>query len=90
MLVASGRGCGIPRESAGGLYHRVIDSGRGWQYPLDLMNQGVELTGYEHMAHDKLIEESTSISARLMAAYAGRRAQRVAPRAAGGAANIGM
>jgi hypothetical protein len=37
------------------------------------MNQGVELTGYEHMAHDKLIEESTSISARLMAAYAGRR-----------------
>ena len=53
-------------------------------------NQGVELTGYEHMAHDKLIEETTSISARLMAAYAGRRAQRVAPRAAGGAANIGM
>ncbi len=48
------------------------------------------LTGYEHMAHDKLIEESTSISGRLMAAYARRRAQRVAPRAAGGAANIGM
>ena len=46
------------------------------------MNQGVELTGYEHMAHDKLIEESTSISVRLMAAYAGRQAQRVAPRAA--------
>jgi hypothetical protein len=37
MLVASGRGCGIPVGSAGGLYHRVIDSGRGWQYPLDLM-----------------------------------------------------
>jgi hypothetical protein len=54
------------------------------------MNQGIELTGYEHMAHDKLIEESTSISARLMAAYAGRQAQRVAPRAAGGVANIGM
>ncbi len=37
MLVASGRGCGIPGGSAGGLYHRVIDSGRGRQYPLDLM-----------------------------------------------------
>lgn len=35
------------------------------------MNRGVELTSYEHMADDKLIEESTSISARLMAAYAG-------------------
>jgi hypothetical protein len=54
------------------------------------MNQGIELTGYEHMAHDKLIEESTSISGRWMAAYAGRQAQRVAPRAAGGVANIGM
>src|SRR5712692_4171798 len=37
MLATSGRDCGIPRESAGGLYHRVIDSGRGWQYTLDLM-----------------------------------------------------
>src|SRR5260370_8796524 len=39
MLVASGRGCGcgISGGSAGGLYHRVIDSGRGRQYPLDLM-----------------------------------------------------
>jgi hypothetical protein len=54
------------------------------------MNRGVELTGYEHMAHDKLIEESMSISGRWMVAYAGRQAQRVAPRAAGGAANIGM
>src|SRR5713226_2080237 len=36
MLIASGRGCGISGGSAGGLYHRVIDSGRGWQYPLDL------------------------------------------------------
>ncbi len=54
------------------------------------MNQGVELTGYEHMAHDKLIEESTSVSARLMAAYAGRRRRGAEGRAAGGAANIGM
>src|SRR5712692_8416607 len=37
MLVASGRGCSISGGSAGGLYHRVIDSGRGWQYTLDLM-----------------------------------------------------
>jgi len=54
------------------------------------MNQGAEPTGYEHMAYDKLIEESTSISGRLTAAYAGRQAQRVAPRAPGGAVNIGM